>query len=399
MSSSKNPFRSDARGFTLVELLVVIAIIGILIGLLLPAVQSAREAARRMQCTNNIKQLALGAQNYHDANRAFPMPTGYRGGCTNCPPPAGFSVHALLLPFIEQTPLYDSMAYWIHIDNGTAVQWRGGTDYQLLIPPIQEAAAQRIETFHCPSDGGNRMSTGFGLVTGGYYDANGNWRQNSDSSPVAVATTNYMACNGSGTAYNYDSTVMTDGVYSMRVARTFAHILDGASNTAAFSEAIVGDDVQGGSEPDPMRPEARCAFARGQCAWRGKAGIGSWGGWLEPGGTPGIVGIYGDENLDVASLCSTYLTSWNGWRGYSWVICKAHATGFSTFSSPNPPHPDWGAEFGSGFFAARSRHPGGVNVAMCDGSVRFVNDTIDRQTWWRLGSMNDGGAELPRDPM
>ncbi|MBR4753161.1 MAG: DUF1559 domain-containing protein, partial [Thermoguttaceae bacterium] len=80
-------------------------------------------------------------------------------------------------------------------------------------------------------------------------------------------------------------------------------------------------------------------------------------------------------------------------------ICKAHATGFSTFSSPNPPHPDWGAEFGSGFFAARSRHPGGVNVAMCDGSVRFVNDTIDRQTWWRLGSMNDGGAELPRDPM
>ena len=395
--SNETPRRCERRAFTLVELLVVIAIIGILIGLLLPAVQAAREAARRMQCVNNIKQLALASQNYHDVNRAFPMPTGYRGGCTNCPPPGGFSVHAILLPFIEQTPLYDEIAYWIHIDNGTAIQWRGGSDYQLLIPPVQNAAAQRLPVFQCPSDGGNRSSVGFGLVTGGYYDANGNWLQNSDSSPVPVATCNYMACNGSGTGYNYDSTVMTDGVFSMRVARTFAHLLDGSSETAMFSEAIVGDDVQGGSEPDPMHPESRCAFARGQCQWRGRTAGGVWGGWLAEGGTPGIVGIFGDENLDVASLCGTYLTAWNGWRGYTWMLCKAHATGFSTFSAPNPPHPDWGAEFGSGFFAARSRHAGGVNVAMCDGSVRFVSNTIDRQTWWRMGSMNDGGGALPKN--
>lgn len=270
----------NQRAFTLVELLVVIAIIGILIGLLLPAVQSAREAARRMQCVNNIKQLALAAQNYHDSNRAFPMPTGYRGGSTRCPPPGGFSVHALLLPFVEQTPLYDSISFWIHIDGGTAIQWRGGTDYQLLIPPIQEAAAQRLPIFRCPSDGGNGMSSGFGLVAGGYYGADGRWLRNNDTSPVPIATNNYMACNGSGTAYNYDSTVMTDGVFSMRVARTFSSILDGTSNTAMFSESIVGDDVQGGSEPDPMHPEARCAFARNQCSWRGRAGFGPWGGWL-----------------------------------------------------------------------------------------------------------------------
>ena len=389
--------RKTRSAFTLVELLVVIAIIGILVGLLLPAVQAAREAARRMQCVNNIKQLALAAQNYHDVNRAFPMPTGYRGGCTNCPPPGGFSVHAIMLPFIEQAAMYDSIAYWIHIDNGTAIQWRGGTDYQLLIPPVQEAAAQRLELFRRPSDGGNSLSVGFGKVTGGYYLADGTWTSNSDASPVPVATCNYMACNGSGTAYNYDSTVMTDGVFSMRVARTFANLTDGSSNTAMFSEAIVGDDVQGGDEPDPMPPEARCAFARGQCTWRGRSAGGEWGGWLAAGGTPGIVGIYGDENLDVASLCSTYLTAWNGWRGYTWMLCKAHATGFSTFSTPNPSHPDWGAEFGSGFFAARSRHPGGVNVALCDGSVRFTSDTIDRQAWWKLGSMNDGGNDLPRD--
>ena len=383
------------RGFTLVELLVVIAIIGILIGLLLPAVQAAREAGRRMQCVNNIKQIALACQNYHDAHNAFPMPTGYRGGCPNCPPPAGFSVHALILPYMEQTPLFDSIAFWIHIGNGTVACWRGGTDYHKIIPPCQEAAATKLPCYLCPSDGGERTTSAFTLYTGGYYDAQGNWLSYNDSSQETVAGTNYMACNGSGTGYNYDSTVMTDGIFSYRVARTYAHITDGSSNTAIFSEAIIGDNSLSKEEPDPLRPEARCAFARGQCQWRGKTSGHSWGGWLESGGTPGLVGIWGDENLDVASLSSSYLQSWNGWRGYCWLMSKAHATGFTTFSSPNPPYPDWGAEFGSGFFAARSRHPGGVNVALADGSVRFVNDSINRREWWRLGSMNDGGAILP----
>ena len=379
-------------GFTLVELLVVIAIIGILIGLLLPAVQAAREAARRMQCSNHMKQFALAAQNYSDAYDAFPMPTGYRGGCANCPPAGGFSVHALLLPYLEQAPLYEEIAYWVH--DKTAICWRGGSDYQLIVPPCQNVAKQQIEIFRCPSDGGLRTTEAFGTVAGGYYTADGVWTQSSDTSPVSVATTNYMACNGSGTGYNYDSTVMTDGVYSMRVARTFAHITDGSSNTVAFSEAIVGDGTQGATEPDPLRSEARCAFARGKCVWRGKAG-GEWGGNLSAGGTPGLVGIYADGNLDVGSLCSSYLTAWNGWRGYCWMIGKAHATGFSTFAEPNPAHPDWGVEFGSGFFAARSRHPSGVNVAMVDGSVRFVSDSIERATWQAMGAMNDGGALLP----
>ncbi len=383
------------RGFTLVELLVVIAIIGILIGLLLPAVQAAREAARRMQCTNNIKQLALGCHNYHDALKAFPMPTGYRGGCGNCPPPAGFSVHALLLPYVEQVPLYDSIAKFIHVDNGTAVDWRGGTDYQKITPSVEHAAKAQLEIFHCPSDGGERMSSAFTTVTGGYYDDALNWATDGDSSPQSVATNNYMACNGSGTGYFYDDTVLTDGIFSDRVARTYAHITDGTSNTAMFSEGIVGDNTISADEPDPMRPEARCAFGRGMVTFRGKAGIGPWGGWLSEGGIPGYVGIYGDENLDVSSLCSSYTRSWNGWRGYSWIICKPHATGFTTFSAPNPPYPDWGGNFGVGFYAARSRHSGGVNVAMADGSVRFVSDTIGREEFWRMGSMNDGGRAMP----
>ena len=387
--------RRPGFGFTLVELLVVIAIIGVLIGLLLPAVQAAREAGRRTQCVNNIKQIALACQNYHDVNNAFPMPTGYRGGCSNCPPAGGFSVHALILPFMEQTPLYESIAYWIHKDEGTAIQWRGGTDYQQIAPPCLEAAQTRLSCYRCPSDGGNATTSSFTVEPGGYYDRSGKWVVNTDASPQQVAATNYMANYGSGTGYNYDSLVMTDGLFSGRVARTYAHILDGSSATAMFSEAIVGDDTRSAEEPDPMRPESRCAYAHGQVQWRGQTEGGEWGAWLASGGDPGLVGIYGDENLDVASLSSSYITSWNGWRGYCWAICKAHATGFSTFSAPNPPYPDWGVELGCGFFAARSRHPGGVDVAYADGSVHFIGDSIDRQTWWRIGAMNDCGSKLP----
>lgn len=139
------------RGFTLVELLVVIAIIGILISLLLPAVQAAREAARRMQCSNNLKQIALACHSFYDANNAFPKYTGVRGNCNNCPPTSGFSIHTGLLPYIEQTGLYSlvSEAYNIYPDR-MSMCWAGGTEYHRVIPPCQEAAATRVSTFRYP---------------------------------------------------------------------------------------------------------------------------------------------------------------------------------------------------------------------------------------------------------
>ena len=386
----KNPI----SGFTLVELLVVIAIIGILIALLLPAVQSAREAARRMQCTNNMKQLALGAHNYYDANKAFPMPTGYRGGCTNCPPTGGFSVHALLLPFIEQVPMYDNIAYAIHIDGGTVVDWRGGTELHRIMPPCQEAAATPISAFRCPSDGGEQKTSAFCVYEGGYYDREGNWVQDTGTDPCETATNNYMFCNGSGTGYAYDSTVMTDGLFSMRKSRRFAQITDGSSNTIMLSESIIGDCTLTNGEPDPMKPYQRTAYSRA-ATWRGLTTAADWGGWGAEGGVPGLSGIYADDNLDIASLCSSSITAWYGWRGYTWIVGKAHATGFTTFTAPNPMHPDWGAHFGSGFFAARSRHTGGANAANADGSVNFVTNSIDRKSWQRMGAMSDGGANLP----
>ena len=382
------------RGFTLVELLVVIAIIGILIALLLPAVQAAREASRRMSCTNNMKQLALGVHTYHDANKAFPMPTGYRGGCTNCPPTGGFSVQAVLLPFIEQTSMFDNIAYAVKIDGGTVVDWRGGTELHKIMPPCQEAAATRISAFRCPSDGGADRISEFCVYNGGYYDREGNWVMDNDETPCETATNNYMFCNGSGTAYNYDSTVMTDGLFSMRGARTFASIKDGSSNTLILSESIIGDGTRSMDEPDPMKPYTRTAYSR-DYSWRGLTTAEEWGGWGAPGGAPGLVGVYADDNLDVASLCSGPITGWYGWRGYTWILCKAHATGFTTFNSPNPPHPDWGAQFGSGFFAARSHHVGGVNAGFADGTIRFISNSVDRKEWQRMGSMNDGSRDLP----
>ncbi|MDR1962639.1 MAG: DUF1559 domain-containing protein, partial [Planctomycetaceae bacterium] len=102
------------------------------------------------------------------------------------------------------------------------------------------------------------------------------------------------------------------------------------------------------------------------------------------------------KSLVFASLHSgSYAGEWHGWRGYAWILGRSMATGFTTFSSPNPSYPDWGMQAGAGFYAARSFHSGGVNVAKADGSVHFISNTIDRKEWQRMGCINDGGLDLP----
>ena len=190
------------RAFTLVELLVVIAIIGILIALLLPAVQAAREAARRSQCTNQLKQLGLGLHNYHDAHKAFPASCGGRESTTTGRWGTD-SAFCFLLPFIELGARYDS---YVTCVNGTA-EWGW----------VQMPA---IGAFLCPSDGNSKEANRWG-----------------------EPKTNYLTCQGDQYALTYDGSTNFRGFFQGRWKyTTFGTITDGSSNTIALAETCTATD-------------------------------------------------------------------------------------------------------------------------------------------------------------
>jgi prepilin-type N-terminal cleavage/methylation domain-containing protein/prepilin-type processing-associated H-X9-DG protein len=205
-------------GFTLVELLVVIAIIGVLVALLLPAVQAAREAARRMQCVNNLKQLGIAIHNYHDTHQTFPS------GYIRTSNAQGWGWAALALPFIEQGPLHDRL----HVT-------RGNLDSVILWPPPDLAALIQtpLAAFHCPSDTG--------------YDAN--WilppgsRGRGDIAGIQPGLSNYKGVAGVLSPQhrpgNVTPTVSRDsrGIFFGNSRMRMAYITDGTSNTLAIGEA------------------------------------------------------------------------------------------------------------------------------------------------------------------
>jgi prepilin-type N-terminal cleavage/methylation domain-containing protein/prepilin-type processing-associated H-X9-DG protein len=379
-------------GFTLVELLVVIAIIGLLIGLLLPAVQMAREAARRIQCSNNLKQVALANHNFYDSKNEFPKLTGRRAGCGNCPFAAGFSAQTGILPYLEQTAIYDQIVEpYLKCSDQVPVCWTNANEFRRIMPPCQEAAKTKIAGFRCPSDASAGVFNAFCTTGTTYYTGSDGMTSNTDpsSDPTPTAGINYMACYGSGTGYNYDPNFLNDGIFSLLVARTFDMITDGTSNTVLYSEAIIGDGTTGNADTDPTIPYLRSAyFLRSYNGSFADANPGA----KDAGGSS----VYADDGLDIGSLCSSAVSSWEGWRGTSWIQGRTALTGFMTFSAPNPNHPDWSTNNGIGFFAARSFHTGGVNTALADGSVSFTSNTVDKQHWKRMGSMNDSGANLPQ---
>lgn len=212
--------RNRRRGFTLIELLVVIAIIAILIALLLPAVQQAREAARRTQCKNNLKQMGLALHNYSDAYRCFPMAknTTANGAQTN------FPAQARILPFLDQAPLYNQMNFSLK-----------STD-----PANAVAFATTVTAYRCPSDtdtmqglagGRNNYYTNYGTIIGNSLPG------------TTVGSTNY-------------GMPMPDGVMFQDSSVPFADILDGTSSTAMMSERCLGDGSNGISTPhtDTFQP-------------------------------------------------------------------------------------------------------------------------------------------------
>ena len=330
---------AHARAFTLVELLVVIAIIGILIALLLPAVQAAREAARRAQCTNNLKQLALAVHNYADTYRAFP-PKKAGPAAAGTAGNNGFgSGWMRLMPFYEQQALYDMISSQQTI-NGTTygafgpVPWGPGDAYT----PYDT----KIDALLCPSDGAISSKDANAYGRNNYVFSVGD-TINSGSSGDAAMT----GCVG---GYGNNDCNNTRGVFGNFAARvTFANITDGTSNTVMLSETkggintlMVGQGISLASTSFYTNP-ADCYST------------------IDP------------------NNAKQFATAGTGWRGTRWAHGATSHIGFNTVLPPNGPACAGGSndnQFG-GVFPPSSYHPGGVNTALADASVRFVSETID----------------------
>lgn len=301
-------------GFTLVELLVVIAIIGILVALLLPAVQAAREAARRSQCLNNMKQIGLALHNYHDTYRVFPFGQGGTGN--------RYSALALMLPFMEQGNLHSRI------------------DFNLVptAPANDFARLTELPLFRCPSDLRNPQ-------------------------PQTGGATNYMANKGAGIVWQNATGPNAglpnpDGVLYYQSNTRMADIIDGTSNTAAYSERILADGSNG-----IVSPIADVFFHPGAPT------------------TPDQAKQLCDA-LDITNLANQFPL----FMGAPWLDGQhtyLHVTGPNSRSC--------------GFFTVlravmppSSRHPGGVHVLLCDGSTRFVTNSIDLVTWRAIGTRGNG---------
>jgi prepilin-type N-terminal cleavage/methylation domain-containing protein/prepilin-type processing-associated H-X9-DG protein len=321
MSLKHNKYRLAA--FTLVELLVVIAIIGILIGMLLPAVQQVREAARRTQCANNIRQLALAALNYESAHQHFPTPAA---GSLE-----GYSLIARTLPMVEQANLHALLDFEQDLLQG--VPWR-----PTINPFYTDLVSQRVPVLECPSDNGIP-----------FLEENG----------ATWAGSNYFGNSGTATGVLYVTSQPTDGVFWRGSEVGFGEMTDGSSNTALFAETLFG--LRGDSTTELIDAQTQMARVNG--------------------GAPGSV--------TAEVLVAQTPTRYEGRRAGQWIRNLPYQGMVNAFFTPNSSRPDVSFH-GDSMSAARSNHPGGVNVSRCDGSVVFVSESVDLPTWRNFFSRNDG---------
>jgi prepilin-type N-terminal cleavage/methylation domain-containing protein/prepilin-type processing-associated H-X9-DG protein len=317
--------RFSRPAFTLIELLVVIAIIAVLIGLLLPAVQKVREAAARLKCQNNLKQIGLALHNYEGSYGHFPASHWRKVWESDPTNPQGhfrWSCLAQLTPYLEQTAVYNALDLTVPLYGGGTIQPQA-----VPFPQNRPALSVIIPAFLCPSDE-------FRFVK-------------PDQGP-----SNYVACVGS----NRDGdAAVGDGLFFQNSKVKVAEVADGTSNTAAFSESLLG-----------------------------------------PGG-PAQTGATGDERVLYKNVTATVneancaaSTTLVTDRGALWADGAYNCGLYNHVPPPNSPMMDCVRHSNPAWKAARSRHAGGVNLLRGDGSVGFVRDTVAPAAWQALGTRAGG---------
>jgi prepilin-type N-terminal cleavage/methylation domain-containing protein/prepilin-type processing-associated H-X9-DG protein len=345
--------RSRSRGFTLIELLVVIAIIAVLIALLLPAVQAAREAARRSQCLNNMKQLGLAMHNYHQAVGTFPMGNTIAAYSYSTAPQGQttwgtFSAHALLLPYLEQQPLYNACNFNWNVWYGT------GNAINSTVWNTKVAA------YLCPSDA-NAGNSFLNSYYGSYGTGTNPWSS------------------------------QTNGIFAPENSSvSIAAVTDGTSNSISHVEGLTGSTVKYNA---PWRQYISGVLGSVPCCL------------LLNDARTNLPAV-----MTVAQKCMSMIQAGqygtNNDRGLRWQTGSPGLSLTNIIITPNSSQYQFsgcrwdcsagcGVDFGH-LHVPSSNHPGGVNTLFADGSVRFVKNGVNQLIWMSLGSI-DGGEPISSD--